>query len=120
MDADRIDAGVAAAYLKSAVAAFGRVVKRRIEKYAGDGVFVDDCLSTAIPLISTHEIGHTLWLSTWVSGLTYTGHDHGPWPTGEGALMRSGTNDLGDIVEIPGRWIRHEDWKAANDTAGGL
>ena len=88
----------------------------------GGIIFVDDCVSTAIPLISAHEIGHTLNLSTWqsISPPLFTGHDHGPWPSGEEALMRPGTNGVGGIVDSPGRWLRHEDWKEANDNAGAL
>ena len=94
----------------------------QLDEFVGGIVFTDDCESSAIPLICAHEIGHALGLSTWVStSPPYSdGHDHGPWPGGESALMRSGTNGLGGVVESPGRWIRHEDWKEANTEAGGL
>ena len=35
-------------------------------------------------------------------------HDGGPYPNGTIALMKAGD---------PGRWMRHEDWRKANEQA---
>ena len=65
--------------------------------------------------ILAHEFGHYLEMSLKnrenttedMGGL----HDNGPFPTGTVGLMRSGK--LGGL----GHWMRHEDWKHANETA---
>ena len=56
-----------------------------------------------------HEFGHYLDISTRV--FDYERHDNGPYPNGTIGLMRSGGPGN------PGRWMRHEDWQKANNTA---
>ena len=53
-----------------------------------------------------HEFGHYLGLSLKNSDFDY--HDGGPYPNGTIALMKAGD---------PGRWMRHEDWRKANEQA---
>jgi hypothetical protein len=69
-------------------------------------------------LTIAHEVGHRLGLAAHDDG---GGHDAGPWPSGEESLMRSGQPTgapSAPTFPVPGRWLRHEDWKKANDRAG--
>jgi len=63
--------------------------------------------------VIAHEFGHYLEISTREAGFrTPTGgHDQGKYPSGTAPLMLAGNEGK------PGRWIRHEDWKFANQTA---
>ena len=69
-----------------------------------------------VDLIGAHEMGHDLGLSVRV---TDDVHDPGPFPIGTDGLMKSGAPDptTGILPANPGRWLSHEDWKAANDNA---
>ncbi len=62
-----------------------------------------------------HEFGHQL---------ISPDHDTPPWPSGEESLMRDGYPQSdgagGFTLPNPGRWLRHEDWHAANEEAGNL
>ena len=73
--------------------------------------------------VVAHEIGHVLGLSKRTdfetpqlpgdtngerNGTERIGHDGGKFPERTVGLMRSG------FVGAPGKWLRHEDWEAAN------
>jgi hypothetical protein len=68
-----------------------------------------------LPRVVCHEFGHWLKLSTRgerdPNGNQLTFHDNDRCPAGTVPLMREGT------VGAPGRWMRHEDWKRANERA---
>jgi hypothetical protein len=76
-------------------------------------LFAQD-LGACVSLAAAHEVGHVLEIPIEDSGPIF--HDGGPWPSGEESLMRSGIEPSGP-VNCPGRWLRHEDWKEANDLA---
>jgi hypothetical protein len=75
--------------------------------------------SRTIQRVAAHEIGHALGLSTRVFvvddvyGITEV-HDSESFPNGTTSLLRSGP------MGPPGQWMRHEDWRKANDQAGRL
>jgi hypothetical protein len=72
-----------------------------------------------LALIVAHEIGHLLMISTQNSD--GNDHDQGPYPDqNTPSLMRKGTDDQGNPLASPGRWLRQQDWKKANTSAGGL
>ena len=69
----------------------------------------------------THELGHTLKLSTRLAPnkqFDDEHHDEGPFPNWldvKNSLMSSGRINQDDIN--PSAWLRHEDWRAANKSA---
>lgn len=68
-----------------------------------------------------HPIGHILGLAFYNDD--GGGHDAGPWPTLEEHLIRTGQPSgpvESPVFPVPGAWLRHEDWKEANDKAGSL
>ncbi len=71
----------------------------------------------AVDLIEAHEMGHALGLTTRNPDDDH--HDPGPFPNGTAGLMESGAPNsvTGAEPANPGRWLPHEDWKAANDSA---
>jgi hypothetical protein len=84
-------------------------------------VIFTDGTSGHTALAVAHEIGHILGLA--VHSDEGGGHDAGPWPSGEEHLLRSGqpSGPVGSpTFPVPGEWLRHEDWKEANDKAGAL
>ena len=66
-----------------------------------------------------HEFGHYLEISTREAGLVTPtgGHDDGKFPAGTAPLMIEGPNPRLGKGGPSGRWIRHEDWKMASETA---
>jgi len=65
-----------------------------------------------------HEFGHYLGLAFYDDDGGY--HDCGSFPTGADRLMRRGV--FSGPIENPiipdfGMWLRHEDWRKANDDA---
>jgi hypothetical protein len=83
-------------------------------------VIFTDGTSGQTALVVAHEIGHILGLAVYNDD---GGHDSGPWPDGEEHLIRSGqpSGPVGSpTFPVPGEWLRHEDWKKANDEAGAL
>lgn len=109
---------------------------------ASGPVFVEDTKGWSA-MAAAHEIGHKLDLATANED---GGHDLPPYPPEvegdnpngvtpppvnaqnkpqpESAVMASGTPQLiGGVKLLPwlqGRWMRHEDWKAANFKAGTI
>jgi len=81
---------------------------------ASGGVLCTANIGSYASLGIAHEIGHELFLATHNDD--GGGHDAGPWPDGEESLMRSGS-PVNGVLPNPGRWLRHEDWKTANDEA---
>ncbi len=69
--------------------------------------------------VVAHEVGHLFGiairgqpyevLGTTLQTINPGGHDDGPFPTRTTGLMRAGSE--------PGKWLRHEDWKAAWENA---
>jgi hypothetical protein len=78
-----------------------------------------DGASYQMARIIAHEFGHYLEISTRQAGLVTPtgGHDNGRFPTGTAPLMREGNKPPLGNGGPAGRWIRHEDWKVANETA---
>lgn len=62
--------------------------------------------------IAGHELGHILNLSFYTRDSEM--HDPGPFPSGTEGLMQPGRG-----VDHPemGRWLGHDDWRVANETA---
>jgi hypothetical protein len=60
--------------------------------------------------IAGHEIGHLLNLSFYSHDDAK--HDPGPFPAGTEGLMQPGSGS-----NHPGRWLGHDDWRTANETA---
>jgi len=80
---------------------------------------LDGTSSPLITLIVAHEVGHLLDLSTRddvEDDGERNGHDLGTPPSGTGMLMRPFIDK--PALEPEPRWMRHDDWWKANDTAG--
>jgi len=90
---------------------------RGILVVSGGVVFLENASGYADVAVA-HEVGHFLDLSA-DGAYSSDGHDNGPWPSGTTALMRSGTPQNGTLP-VPGKWIRHTDWRAANNAVGDL
>ena len=69
-------------------------------------------------LVIAHEFGHLLGLATKPDPEGGR-HDTPPWPPGEESLMRRGPGTTG-VMAIPGKWLRHEDWRKANMEANRM
>ena len=70
-----------------------------------------------IDLVSAHELGHQLLLST-VNTTTY--HDKGPFPTDKNGKNWRGLMKKNYKKSKTTEWLRGVDWKAANDKAKTL
>lgn len=79
----------------------------------GGILFVKTC-GTILDICVAHEFGHALGLPAWPQS-DEEPHDAGPWPAGTSSLMRAG-NDAG-VSQVPGLWLRHEDWIIYNTRA---
>jgi hypothetical protein len=73
-------------------------------------MFAEMC-GTALPIVVTHEFGHSRGLPV-VKNSSDGEHDKGPWPSGTKGLMGQG-NDSG-TTQVPGKWLRYQDWVAMN------
>ena len=70
--------------------------------------------------MAAHELGHVLALS-WLYISSDPHHDPGPFPDGTCGLMKSGQPVGGLRSPMPcGKWLRHQDWEAANDKANEI
>lgn len=83
-------------------------------------MFTDPCVRPLVQVIP-HEFGHVLGLAFYSDD--GGSHDLGAWPQDTEKLMRQGVPS--GPVENPtfpafGRWLRHEDWRKANDEASVL
>ena len=80
------------------------------------------CCQTNNQSVPTSEMGHNLNLPVLVK--TNDNHDGPPWPdefTSDGipysnqkGLMKGGFSNIGGFQT---NWMRHQDWRKANDTA---
>lgn len=71
-----------------------------------------------VDLVAAHEIGHLLTIPKKSTGMD--SHDEPPWPEGTEGLMESGFDESGSPISAPGKWMRHQDWKEANEAASKL
>jgi len=96
---------------------FPRGIRTSDEAGKGCLVFVTNSGSYAAT-IASHEIGHLLNLSVYGPSdgpgvpANDVRHDPGPFPNGTFGLLQKGTG-----FNHPGRWLGHDDWKKANETA---
>lgn len=77
--------------------------------------------SGSVDLVAAHEVGHDLDLA--FRNRTNGGHDPGPFPpesqaTGLGLMISGAPNSITHVAPAnPGRWLPHEDWRHANESA---